>query len=68
MKQPEGVLVRWIALRKGLVSDDWAGDWLDEIRRDGLPGSDYVLTGVNQALDAWAPRLATCFRSARSAD
>ncbi len=59
MKQPKGVWVRWFAPRQGLVSDDWAGNWLDELCRNGLPGSDHVLTGVNQALDAWAPRLAT---------
>ena len=59
MKQPKGVWVRWFAPRKGLVSDDWAGNWLDELYRCGLPGSDFVLTGVNQALDAWYPRMAT---------
>ena len=59
MKQPKGVWVRWFAPRKGLVSDDWAGNWLDELNRCGLPGSDFVLTGVNRALDAWSPRMAT---------
>ena len=55
----KGVWVRWCAPRRGLVSDDWAGNWLDELNRCGLPGSDFVLTGVNQALDAWSPRMAT---------
>jgi hypothetical protein len=59
MKQPKAVWVRWYAPRKGLVTDDWAGDWRDELDRNGLPGDDYVLAGVNQALDAWAPRIAT---------
>ena len=59
MKQPKAVWVRWFAPRKGLVSDDWAGNWLDELNRCGLPGSRFVLAGVNQALDAWSPRMAT---------
>ena len=59
MKQPKGVWVRWFAPRRSPVSDDWAGSWLDELQRCGLPGSDYVLAGVNQALDAWSPRMAT---------
>ena len=59
MKQPKGVWVRWFAPRRGLVADDWAGDWLGELHRSGLPWSDFVLAGVNQALDAWSPRIAT---------
>ena len=54
MKQPKGVWVRWSAPRKGLVSDDWAGNWLAELQRCGSPGSDFVLAGFNQALDAWS--------------
>ena len=51
MKLPKGVWVRWFAPRKGLVSDGWAGDWIDELQRNGLPGSNHVLAGVKPPLD-----------------
>ena len=54
MKHPKGVWVRWFGPRRGLVSDDRAGTWLDELQRCGLPGSDNVAAGFNQALDAWS--------------
>ena len=56
MKNPKGVRVRWFVPRLGLGSEDWAGDWMAELQRCGLPGPDYVLAGVNSSLDAWSPR------------
>ena len=58
MKTPIGVWVRWFAPRRGLVTPDWAGDWFNELEQCGLPRSDFVLSGFNNALDAWRPRAA----------
>ena len=58
MKTPKCVWVRWFAPRQGLVTPDWAGDWLNELEQCGLPRSDFVLTGFNHALDGWRPRAA----------
>ena len=33
MKNPKHVWVRWIAPRQGLVTPDWAGDWLSALER-----------------------------------
>ena len=59
MKQPKGTWVRWYSHRQGLVSEDWAGDWMFQLRQCGLPGPEYILTGFNIALNSWLPRLAT---------
>ena len=58
MKNPKNVWVRWFAPRRGLVSEDWAGGWLAELRNCELPGPDYILTGFNNALEEWRPRAA----------
>ena len=59
MKQPKGTWVRWYSHRQGLVSEDWAGDWMFQFRQCGLPGADHILTGFNIAVNSWLPRLAT---------
>ena len=53
------VWTKWAASRIGMVIDDWAGIWVDELHSCGLPGPDFLVKAPNAALDGWINRPAT---------
>ena len=49
----------WAAARQGFFCDDWAGPWLMELKRCGMPGHDFLIRAPNSTLDRWLSRPAT---------
>jgi len=47
---------KWAASRLGLTMDDWAGPWLEEMAKCGLPGEDFLVVAPNVSLTAWTSR------------
>ena len=41
--------------RRGLRTD-WAEDWLQQLRGEGLPGVDFIVLAPNVSVDAWLDR------------
>ena len=60
------VWTKWAASRMGMVVDDWAGTWIDELHAVGLPGPDYLVKAPNATLDGWINRPATYHDFSRS--
>ena len=55
----EPVWTKWAASRMGMVIDDWAGTWVEELNACGLPGPDFLVKAPNATLDGWLNRPAT---------
>ena len=58
MKNKKFVWTQWFCARRGLVSD-WAALWMLELKKEGLPGADFVLWACNGSCDQWLDRPAS---------
>ena len=47
---------KWAAPRHGLTCEDWAGPWMTELKKCGLPRIDYLVWAPNATLDGWLKR------------
>ena len=60
------VWTQWYAPRVGVSGTDWGNEWMTQLCLAGLPGKDYIITGVNTQLDCWLHRRANYGDIARS--
>ena len=60
------VWTQWYAPRVGVSGTDWGNEWMTQLCMAGLPGKDYIITGVNTQLDCWLHRRANYGDIARS--
>ena len=47
---------RWYADRGGFSGSCWATQWIEELSKHGLPGSDFVLLACSSSMDSWINR------------
>ena len=50
---------KWFTPKMGFSGKDWTTPWVQELLASELPGTDFLLKGVNSACDAWCERPAT---------
>ena len=57
---------KWAAPRKGISQIDWAQEWVAELTKCGLPGTDFLVWAPNSTLDGWLNRPANYSDFSRS--